>query len=193
MKEKYQLLLFKYLYQELNLQIVESLLIKNKFDFITSKNQMCDEEKLCYKYSKYFYLLNKINIDELNQEEKNYLEKISIDDKINNETITFLNNTINKVLFKDAKGYNLYYGPHSKQYLSKDNVIVLGLKYDQFGFAKGKLKKRQEIENNDKIITNILSFIQNHTKYPIQVILYNELYEKLSNSNMRILEKKERA
>lgn len=184
MEEKYRLLLFKYLYNELNLHIVESLLVKNNIHYITSELQMCREEKICYMCSKYFYLLNKIDVNYLNDLEIEFLNSVNESDSIDDKIINFLNDTIPNVLFKNAEGKDIYYGPHSKNYLSKDNTIVLGLKYDEFGFAEGKIKKRSEIEKNDIIITNILSFIHNATKYKIQVILYNELFEKLKYSRI---------
>ena len=63
MVEKYRLLFFRYLYEKLNLNEVESFLKENKIENIVKEELMCDEEIMCRHYSKYFYLLNTLFIE----------------------------------------------------------------------------------------------------------------------------------
>lgn len=183
MEEKYRKVFFKYLFKILDLKNIEKYLINNGINYITSENNMCDEEKKCYAYSKYFYLLNEINLLMLNEEEMMYLKVISSDSDLSERTIKFINNTYKKVLFSDSRGKNKYYGAISESFMAKDNQIVLGLKRDEMGFAAHKLKKMEEIQHDDIIIDEVVEKIEKNSYFDIKVIKYNELFEKHKRGN----------
>ena len=184
MIEKYRVLFFRYLYQELKLNEIEDYLMSNGINYIASENNMCNEEKTCYDYSKYFYLLNDINLLMLNEEEMMYLRVIKSDGDLSERTINFIKNTYKKVLFSNARGRNKYYGAISESFMAKDNQIVLGLKRDEMGFAAHKLKKMEEIQHDDIIISQVIKKIEeNKYNFDIKVITYNELFEKHKRGN----------
>lgn len=146
MKEKYRLLFFKYIYYLCELQKYEKDLISEKIEYIKDKKLMCIEEKECYYVSKYFYLLNSINIDNLNLEEKEFLEKID-SHLIDKSVVNFLEETYSKVLISKNASGKLYYGPFmEQQYEAAADDIVLGLKYDVYGLAKGSEKTVEQVE-----------------------------------------------
>ncbi len=183
MEEKYRKVFFRYLFKILDLKNIEDYLISNGINYITSENNMCNEEKSCYAYSKYFYLLNEINLLMLNNEEMMYLRVMKSDDDLNERTINFINNTYKKVVFSDSTGKNKYYGAISENFMAKDNQIVLGLKRDEMGFAAHKLKKVKEIQNDNVVIKKIIEKIEKNSCFDIKVIKYNELFEKHKRGN----------
>ncbi len=182
MIDSYRLLLFKYLYEKLNLKEFENNIEKNNINYIINEKLMCGEEKICYHYAKYFYLLNDININELNQEELKYLSDLNKEANIDNKISKFLETTYKKVLFSNQDSLEKYYGPINETYHVKGNYIVLGLKFEEYGFVSRVIKKRKEIENINLIIDNIIKKIEDNKNYNVKVIKYNELFEKLKNN-----------
>ena len=175
MIDNYRILFFRYLYEKLNLKEIEDYLEKNNINYIDNDNLMCNEEKICFHYSKYFYLLNDINFELLNSEGIAYLKSINKDSFLDSNIINFLESTYKRVLFNN---FGKYYGPHSDQYYVNGDYIVLGIKFDELGFASRNIKTRKEIENNNNIVDSIISKIENNLNYKIKIIKYNELFEK---------------
>lgn len=180
MSESYRVLFFRYLYDKLKLKVIEDYLEKNNIEYINNEKLMSEEEKLCHPYSKYFYLLNEIDLSPLNNEEKDYFNNIKVDNVMDNQLTIFLETTAKRVFFSHLSELNRYYGPISDSYYVNGDYIVLGLKYNELGFATGKIKTRGEIEYNMKIINDIIKKIENNNVYKIKVIKYNELFEKLN-------------
>lgn len=183
MIEKYRVLFFRYLYQKLKLNEIEDYLINNKINCITNVNNMCEEEKICSKYSKYFYLLNDIELFMLNEDELMYLRRVREDSELTEKLIEFLNNTYEKVMLSDSRGKNKYYGAMSDSFMAKDNQIVLGLKRDEMGFSAHKLKTMEEMKHDDIIIKEVIEKIEKNSVFDIKVIKYNELFEKHRRGN----------
>ena len=183
MKEKYRVIFFRYLYQKLKLEEIEKKLVDNNIGFVTSESQMCDEEKTCYKYSKYFYLLNDIKVSKLNNTEKHFLELIHDDTSLNERIENFLESTYQNILFDNIIGKDKYYGPPIDTYMAKTNQIVIGFKRDEMGFAAHKLKTRKQIEDDDKIIKEIIEELEKNKQFNIKIITFNELFEKHRKEN----------
>ncbi len=184
MEEKYRKIFFRYLFRILDLKNLEDYLMSNGINYIASENNMCNEEKTCYAYSKYFYLLNEINLLMLNEEEMMYLRVIKSDGDLSERTINFIKNTYRKVMFSNSRGRNKYYGAISESFMAKDNQIVLGLKRDEMGFSAHKLKTMEEIQHDDIIISQVIKKIEeNKYNIDIKVITYNELFEKHKRGN----------
>lgn len=184
MIEKYRVLLFRYLFKKIKLNVAEEYLKNKNLQYIENEELMCKEQKSCCKYSKYFYLLNKININFLTRKERDFLNNVDENAIIDNDVITFLENTYHKLLFWDSSGLNIYYGPHSSNYAVNDKDIVIGLKYDEFGFATKKLKKIKDIEENKEILKDVQKCLVNLSQLNVRIIVYNELYEKLFHSKL---------
>lgn len=187
MEEKYKLLLFKYLYQILNLSLYERLLQENNIDYIDKEDIMGETQKLYSCYSKYFYLLNEIELYKLSQDEKIYLMNLDLNDKVDNKVEFFIKNTLSRVLMLNSSNNVTYYGPHSYRFKARNNQIVLGLKIDEFGFAHEIIKSDDKMLEEQKIIDEIISKIEEAGKHlNIKIIKYNELFEKMYNKGKRL-------
>ena len=186
MKEKYQKLFFKYLFDLLKLNEYEAILINKKIDYIENEIIMCQEEINCKNISKYFYLLNNVNLDALSEEEKNYLNIIH-EDLIDDNVISFLNKTYEKVLLIDSNNLMISYGPTmDNNYTAPGDAIVLGIKYDQYGFAKAKVKNAEQVRMEEKVVSDIIKQIETKSPIKIKIIVYSEIYEKLNRRNRLI-------
>ena len=183
LEKKYRLLFFKYLFDLINLSEYEKYLVDNNVEYITNEIIMCDEEIICSKYSKYFYLLNEIDTSRLNSNEIEFLTKITIDNISDDNVKKFLEDTYKRVLFNDEK--DIYYGPmKNEKFKAKSNEIALGFKFDEFGFSKGVLKEEDEIDEKTELVDKTILEIEDKFKeYSIRIIKYNELYEKLNSDN----------
>ena len=181
MKEKYRTLFFRYIYEKLNLAEIEEELKNNKIECITNESLMCEEEKICSRYSKYFYLLNTVNLMSLTGKELEYLDLIDINCFIDSSVISFLEETALKTLF-NSQPIPIKYHNLNLDYYYSEHYFILGLKYDELGFATGKLKTRREIENNDVLIDELIKKIEGNSKFKIKIMIFNELFERLSNN-----------
>ena len=188
MEEKYRLLFFKYLYELLNLDKYEKELEDNKIDYIKNKELMCDEEIICSIVSKYFYLLNEVDLIGLTEEEKNTLNSIDANN-LDDTAKSFLEHSYNKVLLNSSSSEDIYYGPFMNQnFKAKNDEIALGIKFDEFGFVNGVLKKIEEIDRNDSIISDLIDRIEKSSNnHKLRIIKYNEIYKKLNEDNAIIM------
>ena len=185
MEEKYKLLLFKFLYNYLGLQDFELLLKNNNIDYIARDDLMSENQKQCYGISKYFYLLNEIETYYLTSDEQKFLMNVDINGEMHDKVEKFIMHTIDRVLSSNDQNDIIYYGPHSDAFMARSNQIAIGLKVEEFGFVKEKLKELDEINLNDKMVNEIISQIESKGKrWKIKVIKYNELFEKLSSSSL---------
>ena len=182
LEEKYRLLFFKYLCILIDINKYEMSLIDNGVEYINDKNIMCREELTCSKYSKYFYLLNKVDITKLNVDELNYLQTYNADESITEDIIRFLESTYTRVLLSDVG--DIYYGPMmNDDFKAKSTDIVLGIKFDEFGLSRGILKDIDDSEKQSMEVSKIVELIENNNNIPIRVIKYNELFERLNDDN----------
>ena len=177
MKEKYGKLFFEYIYNKLQLDKVEALFEKQgirKLENSEFNNEL--------NASKYFYMLNKINIERLSNEEVQFLNTISLaDNEFNQKIEEFLLKTYQKVLFSDnAQGY-LYYGPESSAYVAPSKAIAIGVYYDKYGFSSGNRLTLEEVDANEDVLCNVLNDIQknNYDKIMVAFIRYNEFFGKI--------------
>ena len=183
LEEKYRLIFFNYLYNLIDLKKYENYLEEHGIEYITNENIMCPEEIVCRKYSKYFYLLNVVDINNLTFREIDILKKINIDDINNDNVKQFLEKTYKRVLFTDEG--EIYYGPMmNDDFKAKSTDIALGIKYDELGFTKGVLKDMDVVDTQSDEVRKIINEIENNCKeYPIRIIQYNEIYEALNGDD----------
>ncbi len=173
----YRLLYFKYIYDKLNLKEIEEYLINNKINYIIDEKLMSKEELICSKNSKYFYLLNDISFDLLNEKELSYLKNVNVDNNINEEVINFLEQTYKKVFFNNPRNLDKYYGIVSEFYHINGEYIVLGFKFEELGFVSKIMKKRKEIEEINLIIDDVIKKIESNNLLALKVFKYNELFD----------------
>ena len=185
MTSKYRIIFFRYLYKLLKLNIAEEYLTNHNIMHIDDENIMSDEEKICHKYAKYFYLLNEINVANLSKEETDYLNSINLDSEIDKDIETFLTKTYNKVLFSNSVGETIYYGPHSSRFSVSDNVIAIGFKRNEFGFGNGSLLEYDETEKQNTIVDDVIKVIEENSSLDIKILKYNELFEKLKSNSIK--------
>ena len=183
MNEKYRKLFFKYLFNLLNLKEYEEELIKENIEYIDREDIMCYEEVICSKISKYFYLLNEVNLDVLTEEETKYLNIIH-DDIIDDNVISFLKKTYEKVLLNHSLNTKTYYGPFmNPNFEANNDAIAIGIKYNVYGLAKGYKKEIEQMNREDKIVFDIMKRIEDSSKLKVKVIRYDELYEFLNRND----------
>lgn len=177
MEEKYRIQFFKYLYDSLGLKQHEDKLLESNIGSVKGENNMCSEELLCSKISQYFYLLNDVDTDCLTPEEVSYLEGITSETPAS-DVKAFLERTCQKVLLSQNKPEKVYYGPlNDPNYEADSDSIAIGLKYDLFGLMAGKKKSLEQIEEDEKIVGDIINKIQSNPSFKVKVIVYDELYE----------------
>ena len=183
MQEKYRVLFFKYIYELLELNKYENELIKNNISYIDKENLMDEKEKICLKYSKYFYLLNEINFELLKEEEIEYLENIN-NEELTNEVISFLKKTYGRVLLYNSPNEKTYYGPFMNPRFEVDSDgIGIGLKFEEFGLVNGPRKNLESLRKDSKIIEKIINEIENkQIGIKFKILKYNEMYEPLNRN-----------
>ena len=146
---------------------------------------MCPEEIICSSFSKYFYLLNAVDLTGLSEQEINYLQSVNYD-AMDDTLKRFLEQTYQRVLL--TSDGDIYYGPMmDEEFLAQTTNVVLGIKYDEFGFAKGELKDIETVDENLLKVAGIISEIETQfKKYGIKIIKYNELFEYLNHDDITI-------
>ncbi len=181
MEEKYRLLYFKYLYAILDLDKYEKELEGNGIDCITDEDLMCDEEIVCHRASRYFYLLNEIDLSQLTKEEQEKLARLNVD-QLGEEEIAFLRQTCERALVSSEESENVYYGPFmNPRFKAEKKEIALGMKYDEFGFAKEEIKPIEVVNKQREVVNGIIGRIEDGSTSPrVKVIRYNELYKTLN-------------
>lgn len=178
MEQLYQILFFKYLYYILSLDTYENNLLLNKVFPIVDENNMSEKEKTYRSCSKYFFLLNDINLSSLSDEELNYLKTLNDNSIFDDNLIQFLKKTYKNVLLTDE---DIYYGVYNNEdFKCHANYIGLGFKYEEFGFSNEEIYDMEEIEKNDRIFLQMVNEIKLKAKendINVDIIKYNELTE----------------
>lgn len=177
MKEKYKYMFMRYLYKKLDLKKIEDKFILNGIKF----RNLGDDE-----ISKCFLLLNDVDDSGLNdklKEKYNYYFSLSIEELctplIENELLTFLEETYMVLLFPKGEDDYIYYGPLSYNYMAPRNSIVLGFYYKEFDIEEQNF---EDIHfQNDVLICDSLNYIQNvlgpKANITVSVLQYNEFCE----------------
>lgn len=170
--DNYKYMFLKYIYEKLKLKEIEKQLI---YENINSLNVMADD-----KYdiiSKYFFLLNRIDIKNLSNEQLEKFHKYFSKDirKFNEEetkeVIQFINETYPLMLFPDTTSKCVYYGPIDDNYICPRDAIALGLYYDAFGDYDDF-----ELENKLAPIINYIQFeLAKNINCKVAVIPFNQM------------------
>ena len=186
-------LLYKYLISKLELQKYDDMLLNSQNIFYQVAIENMDlYQKIGSKYLKYFYLRNNLYIERLSKEELDFLNKKLVNNNhdLDNETLTFINNTYQKVILENYQGevYNINYGPDSLSFYKPNNALIIGVRFDNY--YKSPLESDDEWNNkyNDRlyeleIIMKILSRKLEKFETLGYVIEYNDFSIKNLNSN----------
>lgn len=170
--DNYKYIFFKYIYEKLKLKDVEKQLIEEN---VNSLNVVTDD-----KYdiiSKYFFLLNRVDIEKLSDEQLEKFHKYfskdirDFNEVETKEVIQFIEETYSLMLFPDTTSKYVYYGPIDDNYICPKDAIALGLYYDAFGDYDDF-----ELENKLASIINYIQFdLTKNMNYKVAVIPFNQM------------------
>ncbi len=168
----YKYMFFKWIYDSLNLQVIEKQLEDKKI-----KPLSIESDEKYDVISKYFFLLNDLNTEALSPEELQYFHTYFSKD-INTLTVQeiksmqeFIAKTYSLLLFPSVSSKYVYYGPISDNYISPRDSVAIGLYYDAFGDYDDF-----EVENNLAEIINHIQFdLAQKIGEKISVIPFNQI------------------
>ena len=170
--DNYKYLFLKDIYSALNLYSVEQQLLADRvkpLNIVNNENYAL--------ISKYFFLLNNVNITNLSSDQlekfhfyfSRDINKLSAQELINAKK--FIDETYDIILFPKTEDKCVYYGPISDNYICPRDAIVFGLYYDAFGEYK-------DFELNNKL-ADIINYIQfdlaKKINKKVAVIPFNQL------------------
>ena len=180
MEEELKIMLFEILYNKLNLKEIEEYFTKNGVEskeFINDTNLPIN--------SKYFWLLNNVLIENLEDKEKYTMYELYRQFKLGNffakrELYYFLEKNMLKLLIPKTEEPYFYWGPKSFQYIAPSDAITLAFHYVEF--------YEDEIEEeriNDIVVDKINEFQESEFEdinATLAVVVYNEIFEFSKNS-----------
>lgn len=168
----YKYLCFKKLYSDLNLNEMESKLISDNI-----KSLEIDENQEYDIISRYFFILNDVNIDKLNEAESTkfndlFSKKVkNLSDEELKERFDFIEQTYKKVLFPEINSKYIYYGPISDNFICPTDAIAIGLYYDIFSNGEDF-----EVENKLADVINTIQFdLAPKANKKVAVLKFNQL------------------
>lgn len=174
---KYHSLMTLYFIKCINLKEIDNLFLNSPLGFKkVSEDDMDVYQYLSSDYLNYFYIRNNLNLENLNEEELNFLKNKN-DENFDNNTINFLNSTILKVI-NDNKKEELYSNVDNPNYIFETNKVIIGFRYDEFAVTTmeddewNELNEKQN-EYIDKVIKEYQEKI-NNSNYPVVILKYSE-------------------
>ena len=182
----YRKLFTEYIINILDLKKYDDEVFNSGLNFLINKE---DDMDIYQYYSsgelKYFYIRNNIYIEKLDDEEKDFfMNKITNNDmNLDSKTEEVLKKTYSKVVFEDAlengEICNIQFGPNSSYFFAKNNSIIIGMAYDEFG--EDGLEDSEWDKQHDKqkifiynLINEMNRDLEEKVDLPIKVIRYNE-------------------
>lgn len=193
LKEEYLLLYFsyrklftEYIIEKVNLIKYDGEISRSNLNFKPVElNEMDVYQYFSSDILKYFYIRNNIYIERLTRDEKKILQ-CNVEDKgckLDIETKKMIETTFQKVIFedvgKDGKEYMTSYGPNSSSFLAKNNSLVIGMRYDEFG-EDGLDDDSWDLLHNERVsylytfFYNMIQNIKSEFDIPITILQYNE-------------------
>ena len=179
--------LVNYIIKNTSLKQREETLINSQLLF-----PIDDEDKDFYqsttgRYLNYFYIRNNIHIENLTNDETNFLiNKIRNDEfEYDAEVEKFIKNTFSKVIndYDISKPpVTINYGPIAEQYYAPTNSLILGFRFNEDVIdVENKIKK---IEQSNNIALEIEKEISEKLGVNARVIIYDSysVKKKLTNN-----------
>ena len=188
----YYNLLYKYLIPKLNLIQYDNMLVNSNNIFYQVPLENMDlYQRLGSNYLKYFYLRNNLYIEKLTKEELEFLKKklLNNNNELDQETITFIENTYQKVMLEDINNVtNINYGPDSYDFYKPSNNIIIGVRFDNYYKEENESDMKWNDKYNDRlyeleIITKFLAKKLEDFLVPCSIIIYNDFRVKKLSKN----------
>lgn len=177
----YKYLLSLKIYKDLNLSEME---IKLEEQSVRSLEVQDDETYK--KFSNYFFLVNDVNINKLNESQKDQFYKLfsrdlkTLKESELKEMYDFIEETYQLIIFPDVKDDYVYYGPVNNLYICPKDAIALGLVYDCFSEGEDF-----EVENKINDVINTIQFdLAKKINKKVAVIPYNQITLNYRNNGM---------
>lgn len=132
---------YEYLMRNTNINNVDEMFsICFEFDFPPiSKESMDQYQIIASNYLKYFYIRNDIDINNLTDDEKRFIEERIQNNNLdyNEEINDFIRRTLPRVISKEDEklgdSYLINYGPASSEYyIASNKSLVIGFMYNEY-------------------------------------------------------------
>ena len=107
-----------------------------------------------------------------------YVNCFSENVNLDQETITFIENTYRKVMLESDSNININYGPDSISFYKPSNNIIIGVRFDDY-YQVEETEEEWDRRYNDRLyeldlITKFLNRKLESFKVPCSVIIYND-------------------
>ena len=182
----YRNLFTEYIIKKLNLKEVDQQIEKSNLNFVKTDEKNMDLYQYCSSDElKYFYIRNNIYINNLDDEEKDFLTQKIKDNNIelDENAKYFIEATYKKVIYEgisdEDRGYIRTYGPDSKNFAAPNNALVIGVRYDDFnlnGLTDEKWKDLyfKQIDFLTKLVKNMEKQFNETIDIPVKIIKYTD-------------------
>ncbi|MDD4624569.1 MAG: hypothetical protein PHX40_04285 [Bacilli bacterium] len=173
-------LLIKYLKYSFNLDEYEKSMMDNKIKPI-EETEMDIYQYLSSNELKYFYIRNNLNIELLDNNDKELLLSIKDGSISNEKNSVFIENNYERLIKNQINDEShTISGPNSSNYIVPVNTLVLGFRYDEYIKRPNQTdeewsKEREKIEGNNELLFYYMKkTFENTIHKPIEIIKYDE-------------------
>ena len=185
----YSDLLIQYLIKKYDLKAYDEMLKTSSKRFVKVDTENMDlYQYTSSEYLDFIYLRNNICIENLNEEEIMYLNKIT-DSRLNDEFEKFIENTYRKVIFTN-KGYTMY-GPDNSKYLKSTNSLIIGLRHKGLDLNNDNEEEIEIFMKQNNYLKLFISELERQLNekniYNVNVIEYNDFSIVKENNNLKKL------
>ena len=176
MNTNYEFIFFQYLYEVLELKVLDEKLLNEKI-------KMIDQEGSNNRISKYFSLVSRGDVSYFSEDNKKTYTEIfdkELNDILSNNkerAIDFIKATYKDYFHLNDKIEYNYYGPINEDFLAPSNCIVIGLNYVKYQIDNDNFD--EELFRQDGIICDTLNYLQGplaeEKGFNIAALAYNEI------------------
>ena len=172
--------IIKYLKYSFNLDEYEKSMMDNKIKPI-EETEMDIYQYLSSNELKYFYIRNNLNIELLDNNDKELLLSIKDGSISNEKNSVFIENNYERLIKNQINDEShTILGPNSSNYIVPVNTLVLGFRYDEYIKRPNQTdeewsKEREKIEGNNELLFYYMKkTFENTIHKPIEIIKYDE-------------------
>lgn len=177
----YEYVFFEYIYKKLNLQSLDVQLNSGGI-----RPNIVNEESFQKRISPYFILINTGDTENFTPEEqKEFIRLFSnINDISNRDALyQFIERTYKKYFFSKIKEEYTFLIPGNYEYAFPSDAIVLGITYNKFDINCPDEKYEEELVREDRVICNIINYIQEKLAEEFQIKLCVKRIDEYSLKN----------
>lgn len=153
----YHVLLTKYVKKIFPIEKFDNYFNNSNLRYVKIEKDNMDKYQLMSSSEfNYFYIRNDLYLNNLDENELNFIRKKvkDNDNNLDDKTEEFIKKTYKKVIQKDKdKPYNKFYVPFNSNYLERSDKLILGFRYDEFnsdGLTDDEWDELHEQQINDK-------------------------------------------